>query len=161
MALTADTITAGATVFSDVLIAFSVAARQCKIAGEQTSKAATAIMASTYQGVNTQLQDIDLLFVHNPELRPYFYDDKPPPANWLDYQRVMAVAELLVDFMDNVVTQSHAMPDDHAKVWYEYFQCQYKSSPAIQEYWDKNHGWYQSKLQEVLERVSPSRPRAA
>jgi hypothetical protein len=160
--LTPDVITAYGTVISDLLVAFSMifAARQCGLAARQTEKAAVAIRASTYQGVNSQLQEIDLLFVHNPELRPYFYDNKPLPANWRDYHQVMAVAELLVDFMDNVVTQSYAMPDDHAQVWYDYFECQYHSSPAIREYWKKNRDWYRTELGKILS-PTKARPMAA
>lgn len=150
--MTPDAISAIATVISDLLIAFSIlfAARQWREAAQQTKKAAVAISAATYQGVNAQLQEIDLLFVQYPELRPYFYADKPMPQDRRERDRVMAVAELLVDFMDNVVTQGHAMPADHRKVWNDYFKEQHASSAAIRIYWHENSHWYRKELLDIL-----------
>jgi hypothetical protein len=52
--------------------------------------------------------------------------------------------------MDNIVTQSHAMPADHQEVWYAYFRDQYAASPAIRTYWSENSRWYRPELHAAL-----------
>jgi hypothetical protein len=142
------------------------AARQWKEAATQTERAATAIKSAAYQGVNAQLQDVDMIFVDRPELRPHFYENKALPADKRERDQVMAVAELLVDFMDNIVTQAHAMDAEHREVWYAYFRDQLDSSPAIRVYWSENRHWYRPELHAALKRresglPAPLSPRTA
>lgn len=150
--MTPDWLSAIATVVSDVLVAASIvfAAFQWREAARQTKRAATAISSAAYQGVNAQLQEVDMIFVDRPELRPYFYENEELPPDKRERDRVLAVAELLVDFMDNIVTQCHAMPADHRELWFAYFRDQHDSSPAIRAYWQESSRWYQPELRRAL-----------
>jgi len=145
--LTPEWLSAIASVGSTIFVPASI-----YFAARQWRESARAIRANTYQGINTQLQGIDLIFVENPELRPYFYAGEDIPQDKRERDRVMAVAELLVDFMDNVVTHGDAMPPEHREVWYRYFREQHDSSPAIRAYWSENSHWYRKELHTALSR---------
>lgn len=75
----------------------------------QNTIAARAARASVYQNIPTQMIEIVRFFVDHPELRPYFYDNKEILEDHPDFNRVMAVAEMLVDFMDGVLTLAPSM----------------------------------------------------
>jgi hypothetical protein len=111
-----------------------------------------ATFASVYQGIASQMHDLDKLFVERPDLRPYFYGEepKPVPHDEPERGRVLATAELIVDFADNFVAQRRVLPGDYERGWAEYFRALYVSSPAVQHFWKKSSGWYCDDLDELL-----------
>lgn len=151
----ADWVSALSGLFSALFVPTAIvfASRQWKEMTRQTERTNLAISASCYQSIADQLQEIDLIFVRSPQLRPYFYNNVAMPTG-PERDRVLALAELLVDFIDNVVTQSHAMPASHRDVWFAYFREQYACSPAIREYWATCSRWYRVDMHEVFKPVS-------
>ena len=65
-----------------------------------------ATLAVAYQNMAAQMADVARFFVDNSDLRPYFFGNKALPASRDEHNRVLAVAEMYVNFMDNVLTQS-------------------------------------------------------
>ena len=103
-----------------------------------------ATLSVAYQNMAAQMADMARFFVDNPDLRPYFFGNKEPPASLDDHDRVVAVAEMYVNFMDNVLTQSPVLKRAGiAADWEAYFLDVYRTSPVIREFWSE-HGsaWY-------------------
>jgi hypothetical protein len=106
--------------------------------------------ATVYQDINRMMMDIDMLFVDRPELRQYFYRGIPITPDDAEYERVAAVSELFVDFMDNFVQQEARMRKQPTAYWHQYFHAMLESSPAIREFWTSNGHWYAPELIELL-----------
>lgn len=110
----------------------------------QTKAARDATLALVYQNISGQMADINRLFVDHWDLREYFYanaafDDEDPRR-----QQVAAIAELVVDFMDNALTQCPVLERHDVEAdWTAYFRDLYDSSPSLREYW-QSYGdrWY-------------------
>jgi hypothetical protein len=103
-----------------------------------------ATLAVAYQNMAAQMADVARFFVDNSDLRPYFFGNKAPPASRDEHNRVLAVAEMYVNLMDNVLTQSPVLKRAGiAADWEAYFLDVYRTSPAIREFWSE-HGsaWY-------------------
>jgi len=66
--------------------------------------ASVALLAWQTRAVARQttssLRQILLLFVEYPELRPYFYESKLPPSRGLKRIRILTVAEMLADILE-------------------------------------------------------------
>jgi hypothetical protein len=84
------------------------------------------------------------VFVDNADLRPYFYDGKPVPTLDGERNRVLAVAEMYVNLMDNVVTQGPVLKrPEIAHDWETYVLDVYRASPAARELWlERGSTWY-------------------
>jgi hypothetical protein len=110
----------------------------------QGSTQRDATLAVAYQNMAAQMADVAKFFVDNSELRPYFFDSKALPESRDEHDRVLAVAEMYVNFMDNVLTQSPVLKRAGVTAdWEAYFLDRYRTSPAIREYWSKHgNGWY-------------------
>jgi hypothetical protein len=95
-----------------------------------------ATLAVAYQNMSAQMADVARFFVDHVELRPYFYDGRALPASDPERDRVLAVAELYVNLMDDVVTQAPVLKRAGiAADWEAYFRAVYDTSPALREFW--------------------------
>lgn len=105
-----------------------------------------ATLVVGYQNMTAQMADMDRFFLENPALRPYFFNGEELPSASDDRARVLAVAEMYVNLMDNVLTQLPTLSQGGiAADWEAYFGDVYRSSPAIRLFWDE-HGpaWFAS-----------------
>ena len=111
--------------------------------------------ASVYQSITDQMLAIDQLFVRHPELKPYFYSNKPlPPPSSREYDQIMSMAEIIVDFTDNVITQEPNMLHyPWEETWHRYFQELIRTSFALQAYWERNKDWYADPLHQLFDRA--------
>jgi hypothetical protein len=103
-----------------------------------------ATLVVAYQNMTAQMADMDRFFLENLDLRRYFFDGEELPREGGERHRVMAVAEMYVNLMDNVLTQCPALNlDGVAADWQAYFRSVYETSPAIREFWaDHGSRWF-------------------
>jgi hypothetical protein len=103
-----------------------------------------ATLAVAYQNMAAQMADVARFFVDNSDLRPYFFGGELLPASRDEHGRLLAVAEMYVNVMDNVLTQAPILKRAGIVAdWEAYFLDVYRRSPAIREFWSE-HGsaWY-------------------
>ena len=74
------------------------------------------------------------VFVEHPEIRPYFYDNRPAPAEEPLRSRVLATAELVADHMESVVLSRDAVEVNTRSVWVRYMQGLYRRSPVLRAF---------------------------
>jgi hypothetical protein len=140
-----------ACAFVGLIVSVLILKRQTEILNRQTEEAAKATFASVYQGMAGQMHDLDKLFIETPELRPHFYGkNKELPDDEHERERVLATAELIIDFADNFVAQSALLPKEYERAYGAYFRDLYGSSLAIQQFWSECRGWYCDELNELL-----------
>jgi hypothetical protein len=108
-----------------------------------------------YQYVPFLMFEIDRLFIEKPELKPYFYGQKPLTVDDPDYNRVMSTAELFVDFMDYVTEVEPALPEYPWDTLKCYFRDLLRTSPALQQYWQKHDQWYPDTVTRILGHPCP------
>jgi hypothetical protein len=105
-----------------------------------------ATLVIAYQSMTAQMADMDRYLLDNLDLRPYFFAGKDLPSVGDEHDRVLAVAEMYVNLMDNVLTQAPALNRDGiAADWERYFRDVYDTSPAIRVFWADHGGeWFAS-----------------
>ena len=103
-----------------------------------------ATLSVAYQNMAAQMADVARFFVDNSDLRPYFFDNKAVPESREEHNRLVAVAEMYVNLMDNVLTQTPVLKRAGiAADWEGYFLDVYRTSPVIREFWsDHGSAWY-------------------
>ena len=74
------------------------------------------------------------VFVEHPEIRPYFYDNRPAPTEEPLRSRVLATAELVADHMESVVLSQDAVEVSTRSVWVRYMQGIYRRSPVLRAF---------------------------
>lgn len=128
----------------------SAVADQARHAAVQAEHASHATLATVYQNMAMQMHDIDRYFVDNPELKKYFGEGAELPDDVAEQTKLRCIAEMLVDFMDNFVTQAPLLDKRLCSGWREYFVSLYDASPAIRAYVSSHHTWYTDELHDML-----------
>ena len=106
-------------------------------------------------------QSLEILkfFAENPEVRPYFYDNKDlklAPTE-LEKLKVLSTAEMVAGFMELVTLQIEEQPAEIQPRWKAYIVDAYNSSSVVREHLKTCEAWYADDLLRLL----PNEPASA
>lgn len=105
--------------------------------------------------VNESLYNQNLEFMriiaNNPDLRPYFYENRDITAENPKYSQVMSVAEILASFLELIALQKSDIPKHVWVHWSNYIQDMYKNSPVLRQHFRENKSWYSRDILVLLE----------
>lgn len=158
-----DTLVSISSVLQGVVAVFSLATvvltivlvvRQTNEMARQSVYSAYATAGNIYKDVAIEMIEVDRLFYENPGMRPYFYEDAPPPDDPLEAARVESLTEMFMDFLDMVIVLEATTPPELDIPWKEYqdyFVDMYRSSPAIRQFYRENRAWYDPKVRELFD----------
>lgn len=123
----------------------------------KATKRQVEVMLQQSRGdVNERLygQSLDILrfFAENPELRPYFYDNKDldKAKDELERLKILSTAEMVGGFMELVALQIEEQPADIQPRWKAYLCDQYRSSALLRSHIDECRAWYADAFLRVL-----------
>ncbi|HKQ46410.1 MAG TPA: hypothetical protein VJS47_13555 [Rhizomicrobium sp.] len=88
----------------------------------------------SYSAINTQMSEIDKVFIDQPTLRPYFYKKQPwPDSDEMLRNKLTSVAERKLDFIDFWFTSArHLSLDEYDMVsWRNYFIDSFRNSRIL------------------------------
>jgi hypothetical protein len=126
----------------------------------QTHLTTVNMQASMYATIGTQTLEMDKVFIENPGLRPYFYEDidiiEEKDKDKEKYNQVMAIAEYKVDLFDSIKTQLGYIPKDKDKnedraTWDSYFADSFDKSPALCRHIHSHGSWYMQDLKSIAD----------
>lgn len=103
------------------------------------------------------------MFVEHPELRPYFYDNKPVPDLESEKNQVLAAAEVVADHLENIVLSRKSLGEETYAVWVKYMAGIYRKSPVLQGFLHPDSEGYRYSeefLVRVREGLPPDQPQA-
>lgn len=137
--------------------------------GIQTRISSRAVAAQTLQNLTQEVIEISKIMVEYPELRPYFYEGEPITRDDPNYSRVMAVAEMYLDFLesfqDDYVRSLNGMGEGGEvwDYWENYFKDMFATSPTIcllsietQHWYSTDFTKYRNKDCKAKRNITPS-----
>ena len=114
------------------------------------------MMLQSRGDVNERLykQSLEIMrfFAENPEVRPYFYDNKDiaQTGNELERLKVLSTAEMVAGFMELVALQIEDQPAEIQPRWKAYILDGYKSSVVLREHISDCVAWYADDFLHLL-----------
>ncbi len=114
----------------------------------QTRLSRNAVTAQLWQNLTQPGNDITRLFIDHPNLRPYFYKAKPIDQSDPNFDAVMAVSEMYLDFIESfsddyvLFLPGMAENGESRLLWDRYFKDLFTSSPALCAYAKEKQHWY-------------------
>jgi uncharacterized membrane-anchored protein YhcB (DUF1043 family) len=99
-----------------------------------------------------QSLEIMRFFAENPELRPYFYDNKDltQAQSELEKLKVLSTTEMVSGFMELVALQLAEQPADIQPRWRAYIVDGYNSSAVLREHIATCTAWYADDFLRLL-----------
>jgi hypothetical protein len=123
----------------------------------KAAKRQVEVMLQQSRGdVNERLYSQSLVimrfFAENPEVRPYFYDNKDlsRAEGELQKLKVLSTAEMVAGFMELVALQLAEQPADIQPRWKAYIVDAYNSSPVLREHLSTCRPWYADDFLSLL-----------
>ncbi len=134
------------------VFALKATKRQVEVMSEQ-------IREDVHERLYSQSLEILKFFAENPEVRPYFYDNKNLAAAGSEMERlkVLSTAEMVAGFMELVALQLKQQPAEIQPRWKAYIADTYNSSSVIRDHLGECEAWYAEDLLRLL----PRQPDAA
>src|SRR5438132_4131172 len=95
-------------------------------------------------------------FAENPEVRPYFYDNKDiaRAGSELETLKVLSTAEMVSGFMELVALQIEDQPAEIQPRWQAYIVDGYNSSSVLREHIASCRAWYADDFLNLLPAAS-------
>jgi hypothetical protein len=111
-----------------------------------------------HERLYSQSLEIMKFFAENPEVRPYFYDNKKlaSAATEMERLRVLSTAEMVSGFMELVALQIEHQPVAIQPRWRAYIADSYNSSGVVREHLQTCEAWYAEDLLRLLPPVAIS-----
>lgn len=124
---------------------FYIAWREIRHLARQQKIATDAVTSQLYGQVSEAMYRVNQTFNKKPEWWKYFYKEVPEPATTLLKDQLENVCEMILDFVDAVVEQKRALPQDVQmdwSTWEAYFRFLYNNSPVLRRYVEENYEFY-------------------
>lgn len=117
--------------FIGVIYTLKIYVRQAQEMARQSNYLAESLHKNIFQGVESQKMAVAQVFVLEPNLRCYFYGRQDINSQHPLYPRVVAVAELMLNFFDVVVNLS-----EYLSIWpnsglYAHMKESFADSPIL------------------------------
>lgn len=104
----------------------------------------------SYRSATDLVLELDRVFLDQPQLRPYFYEQAPtPPRGHSEHHRVMAAAEFALDVCECIWDHRHQYSAVDCDAWREWIHNVFLESPTILATYEQNVAWYPT-LQELV-----------
>ena len=113
----------------------------------QLRKLVQSIQSQTYQRVYETMISLDRFFMENPALKRYVYGPAPEdnvitPTKEVDGKNLFSVAEMVVDYFDNVFHQRKCMPRGTFLPFCKFMRRTCRESELIKEFLKQRGDWY-------------------
>jgi hypothetical protein len=126
-----------------LVITIGLLAWQTRAAAKQAEIANATAGATVLYTCAASLRDVLSPFVDRPELRGYFYDSVPLPDDRLERSRVLTIAEMFGDILEDGLVTHRLIPSSESEQdWIGYCRYLRAHSPALDTMIDQHGAWW-------------------
>ena len=126
-----------------VVVSVVLLAWQTRAVAQQTKISNSIACASVINSSTSSLRQIFLLFVEYPELRSYFYESKSPPLRGAKRIRILSVAEMLADILEEGLSVNRLVRTVRIyEEWPLYCADMLAASPVLNEIMQQHPDWW-------------------
>jgi hypothetical protein len=139
--------------FVTVIITLVLLMRQTREMTAQSNYAAGSLSKSVFETAAGRNLAVDEVFINDPELRPYFYSGKDISEDDPYYDKVIAVADFILDFFDYILLQPQYLPQiSPRQSWKPYITDTFANSPVLCRHLNKakDRGWHSNDLVAIM-----------
>lgn len=118
----------------------------------QANALAAQNRGSTHERLYSENHVLLECFVNNPEIRPFFYENRPFEQCVDQAQRwqVLLIAEMYACFLELIALHLPELPITVRLEWRTFIQGAYQMSPALRNCIREHHTWYSQVLHDII-----------
>jgi hypothetical protein len=103
---------------------------------DKTLESQNSLLESqAYNYIESGLLELDKIFIEKSEYRPYFFENCSLPSKEVERQRVLAIADMKLDYMDSFYSQESRINWNRytRSGWDEYFRDSFRRSIVLRQ----------------------------
>ena len=139
------------------IVAVYVVYKQLQVVYQQLQKVNETILGNAFSSCFIELRELHKVFIEDPKLRPYFYEDEHPTPKSDAYQKAMAVAEMFFDAFIHMYLLRSRFPEDLREHIDLYIEDMINLSEFLSDYLAKNEKWMPADLRSLVKRLVAKR----
>ena len=141
--------------FITVIITITSLIFQSRVLLIQTECNIKSIQGNTLGFITNNSLTVDKLFIDNPHLRPYFYNNQTIKKDDKLFDTVSATAEYLLDYFDSLLLHLNLSPyieTYYRKSWEATIIDSFLWSPILCSHIEENRPWFSAELFALYEK---------
>lgn len=116
----------------------------------QIKQVDSSARGQTHSYLYTHQDSITHFFIDNPNLRPFFYDNKDLSGTESEIITLRAATEMVADFSEHIYLQLPNLPVDIREGWEFYMKTLYNRSPMLRIHFEVNGDWYSEEFIKII-----------
>jgi hypothetical protein len=120
---------------------------------EQLKQVERTIRGDVHERLTAESIEILKFLATHPESYAYFYEKKSLKTDDPDRAFVLYAAEILANYMENVITQRENMSERDRKVWDHFVVDTSKLAPVVRTVLLEHREWYSPELVKIAEDI--------
>ncbi len=110
------------------------------------------LRSSTHAAIYQQAADVRAHLVEYPQLRRYFFDGVDINADHPEYDRVVTLAELFLNYLEHIAVLGDSFGRENRPALARFTRTTLARSPILQRHLAANRASYSDALQRYIER---------
>jgi len=119
---------------------------------KQLKQVEQTIQKDSLESLYGRVHEIHQVILNDPQLRPFFYENRPLPDDEMLLNKVAVFSEMVLDFYELISHQKDFMPSDLFDSWETYIKDLYRRSPVLKDHLHKHSTWYSAEMRAFLTR---------
>lgn len=109
-----------------------------------------SLRSQTHAGMYQQGADMRAHLVEHPHLRKYFFDNVEITQEHEDYDRVVTIAELFLNYLENIAVLGDSFGADNRPALQRFVRSTLDASPILRQHLAENRESYNDALQRFV-----------
>jgi len=109
-----------------------------------------SVRSGAQSAIYTQAADFRGHLVAHPQLRPYFFDGADIDPSHPEYGRVLTMAEMLLNYLEQIAVQGGNFDGGDRKAWETFIRNSLEASPVMTKRLAENRNAYSRQLQRLV-----------
>lgn len=115
-----------------------------------------SLRSAAHAAIYSQAETLRGHLIDHPHLRKYFFDKEEITPKNKDYDRVVSIAEIYLNYFEHIAVLQNSFGKRNISSLHRFIKTAFDKSPIIQKYLNENSELYSDALHDLLKDITPS-----
>ena len=110
-----------------------------------------SLRSSVHTAIYSQAEKLRSYLIEYPHLRKYFFDGEPIASDHEDYNRVVSIAEIYLNYLEQIAVLQDSFGKENADSLARFINNAFDKSPILKQHLKENAAMYSNSLHQFVE----------
>lgn len=112
-----------------------------------------SVRSSVHAAIYGQAETLRGYLVQYPHLRKYFFENKNIEPNHKEYDRVLSIAEIYLNYLEHIIVLQDGFGKKNVASLTRFVQSAFEQSPILKQHLDNNAPLYSDALHGIVKGI--------